>query len=68
MSLPLPTSFLTLVNVSSMFSDAFTASSSMPVWFRMLCERSSICFAVTFATPPVDFNAAEVCADCACIA
>jgi hypothetical protein len=35
MSLPLPTSFLTFVNVSSRFSPDWIASSSTPVFFAM---------------------------------
>jgi hypothetical protein len=49
------------VNVSSRFSADWTASSSMPDLRLIAVARSPICFAVTFAAPPVDFRTVSVC-------
>jgi hypothetical protein len=54
MSLPLPTSLRTFVNVSSRFSPDWIASSSTPVLLLIAVARSPTCLAVTFAAPPVD--------------
>jgi hypothetical protein len=45
MSLPLPTSLRTLVNVSSRFSPDWIASSSTPVFLLIAVARSPTCLA-----------------------
>ena len=57
---PLPTSFLMFVNVSSMFSPEAIASSSTPLFLRSEPAKSLTWPAVTFAEPPVDFSTASV--------
>jgi hypothetical protein len=51
--LPLPTSLRTFVNVSSMFSPDWIASSSMPTLREIAFARLPTWIAETFAAPPV---------------
>jgi hypothetical protein len=60
MSLPLPTSLRTPLNVSSRFDPDWIASSSIPAFFEIAVARSPTCFADTFAAPPVDLMTAFV--------
>jgi hypothetical protein len=60
MSLPEPTTFLTLVNVRSRFSPDWIASSSTPVFLAMAPARSPTCLADTCAAPPVDLMTCDV--------
>jgi hypothetical protein len=61
-SLPLPVSLRILVNVSSMFSPDWIASSSTPLFFISDPARSSTCLALTLAASPVLLSTAPVCA------